>query len=383
MIFEQIYRQILRAYANIGSKNFAIKRSKIAILATKWSFERSLLNQEMAVQDDKVRLDVNLKSLVIGDDPSLHVNGFPNTKYYGLKDRLYGVSSTIFFSLNLKVFKKWFLVRSLFLFIGFEFLSGCAKPNTVLYKTFYKHLREPISFNKIESSKYFLVIFVEARHLDYTDNISFFKTVTKHPSNGSKNRDVGHAWIYLEGLLEGKKVFIKGGHSGERGIIQAKYFDGIMNYIDYGFANPKQEELSLYLYEPNPIKYLSEIQKDGFFELGSGRHKATFGMKIPLSEDQFLSMLDFIENYNYQEYSLIGNQCTSFAAGLASLAGINLNCQVTIPIEKEIFFNGEKIRFWEDPYYSELKIATPDILEKSLMEKVREGRGIFTIENIR
>ena len=42
MIFEQIYRQILRAYANIGSKNFAIKRSKMAILATQWSFERSL-----------------------------------------------------------------------------------------------------------------------------------------------------------------------------------------------------------------------------------------------------------------------------------------------------------------------------------------------------
>ena len=45
MIFEQIYRQILRAYANIGSKNFAIKRSKMAILATKWSFERSLIKK--------------------------------------------------------------------------------------------------------------------------------------------------------------------------------------------------------------------------------------------------------------------------------------------------------------------------------------------------
>ena len=43
MIFEQIYRQILRAYANIGSKNFAIKRSKMGILATKWSFKRSLM----------------------------------------------------------------------------------------------------------------------------------------------------------------------------------------------------------------------------------------------------------------------------------------------------------------------------------------------------
>ena len=43
MIFKQIYRQILRAYANIGSKNFVIKRSKMAILATQLSFERSLI----------------------------------------------------------------------------------------------------------------------------------------------------------------------------------------------------------------------------------------------------------------------------------------------------------------------------------------------------
>ena len=43
MIFEQIYRQILRAYTNIWSKNFAIKTPKTAILATKWSFERSLM----------------------------------------------------------------------------------------------------------------------------------------------------------------------------------------------------------------------------------------------------------------------------------------------------------------------------------------------------
>ena len=42
MIFEQIYRQILRAYVNIWSKNLTIKMPKMAILTTKWSFERSL-----------------------------------------------------------------------------------------------------------------------------------------------------------------------------------------------------------------------------------------------------------------------------------------------------------------------------------------------------
>jgi hypothetical protein len=43
MIFEQIYWQILRAYGNIWSKNLTINMPKIAILLTKWNFERGLL----------------------------------------------------------------------------------------------------------------------------------------------------------------------------------------------------------------------------------------------------------------------------------------------------------------------------------------------------
>jgi hypothetical protein len=44
MIFEQIYRQILRAYMyTILSKNLSTKLPKRAILASKWSFERGLI----------------------------------------------------------------------------------------------------------------------------------------------------------------------------------------------------------------------------------------------------------------------------------------------------------------------------------------------------
>jgi hypothetical protein len=44
-IFEQIYCQILRAYAYIGPKNLGIKRLKKSILASEWGFERCLLTQ--------------------------------------------------------------------------------------------------------------------------------------------------------------------------------------------------------------------------------------------------------------------------------------------------------------------------------------------------
>jgi hypothetical protein len=43
-IFEQIYCQILRAYAYIWPKNLGIKMPKRSILASEWGFERCLIN---------------------------------------------------------------------------------------------------------------------------------------------------------------------------------------------------------------------------------------------------------------------------------------------------------------------------------------------------
>ena len=45
-IFVRIYRQILRAYLSIWSKNLAIKMPKRQILASKWGFDRSLLSKK-------------------------------------------------------------------------------------------------------------------------------------------------------------------------------------------------------------------------------------------------------------------------------------------------------------------------------------------------
>lgn len=254
-------------------------------------------------------------------------------------------------------------------------VTACATPRSAAYREFYAHLREPIPERSPASAgDNFLIIFVDAPHLDYTDNVSFFKTVAKHPRNGSKSRDVGHAWIYLQGVDAGQLVYVEGGHSGERGVCQAKYFDGIMNYIDFGYANPTNSQLACPCWEPNPIKYLWEAQHDGYFEWGPGRHRPSFAARMDLSDKQFSDIMEYVSSYNYREYSLTGNQCTSFVQQVASLAGLELDCEVTIPISPSIYFNGERIRFWEDPFYSNVKITTPDILERSLMQAVREGK---------
>lgn len=253
-------------------------------------------------------------------------------------------------------------------------VTGCATPQTPSYRKFYSYLNEPLPYRQTTwSSDYFLVIFVDARHLDYTNNASFFRTVAKHPSDCSKTGDVGHAWIYLQGVLDGEIVYIEGGHSGERGVIQAKYFDGIMNYIDFGYANPTAEQMDAPRYEPNPAKYLWDVQNDGYFEWGSGGHKATFAAKIDITQQQFEKILEFIYTYDYKHYSLVGNQCSSFASHIGALAGIYLDCETTIDIESVMLFRGEKIRFWSDPSYAKLTTSTPDVLERSLIKAVHSG----------
>lgn len=257
-------------------------------------------------------------------------------------------------------------------------LSCCTyyKPTSPAYKTFYAHLATPVSFPPATwTSNYFLIIYVNARHLDYTDNYSFLNTIISHPSDGSRNRDVGHAWIYLQGILNGQQVYLCGGHTGETGLFQAKYFDGIMNYIDFGYDNPTKKQMAYPRYEPNPVKYLWEIQKDGYFEWGSGYHRPTFAAKIDLTPEQFERIADFVQKYDYANYALVGNQCSSFAAQVASLGGLDLECEVTIAINKDLYLRGERIRFWEDPCYSRLTLSTPDIIERSLMKAVIEGKA--------
>ncbi|HEV8051762.1 MAG TPA: hypothetical protein VGP47_04645 [Parachlamydiaceae bacterium] len=267
-------------------------------------------------------------------------------------------------------------LRYALLFIFALTLGGCYRPNSPEYRALYSHLKnQPARCEANCSSDYFLIIYVNARHLDYTDNYSFLNTVAKHPSDGTRNRDVGHVWIYLQGIHDGRSVYLCGGHSGERGVYQAKYFDGIMNYIDFGYATPSKDQLKYPRYEPNPVKYLWEAQNDGYFEEGSGMHKPTFAAKIDLSPEQFESIFKYVHNYDFSNYAITGNQCSSFASQVAMLAGVELEGQITIPIRKELYLKGERIRFWEDPMYSQLTISSPDIIERSLMKAVHEGKA--------
>lgn len=226
---------------------------------------------------------------------------------------------------------------------------------------------------KLLACSNFLVVLVEAPHFNYSCNRAFLKTIAKHPSNGSKNGDVGHAWIYLQGYLEGQLVTLEGGHSGELGHSQAKYFEGIQNYLQYGYANPTVKQKQAPRYEPNPCKYLWSTLYDGFFQEGAGGHRPTYAAAFPLTSDQFQCICDKVQTYDFSKYSLTEHQCCSFVRDIASCIGVHLNIDETLHIEPTLRLRGVCQRLWQDPSYSLLNFQSPDQLEASLKEAVSSG----------
>lgn len=197
----------------------------------------------------------------------------------------------------------------------------------------------------VASKEPYVVFLVNARKLDYSSFKSLLKTIAKHPSDWSKNGDVGHAWIYLEG-----DEVIEGGHSGELGIDQPRYMDGVLDNIALG--------------SKNPISYLWCSQCDGFFQKGNGGHRPTTAAKLILNPAQYEAIQRFIQNYPYQNYSLTSHQCCTFVQQIAALADIHLEDKVTVQIHPTL---------WEDPAYASLTFASPDRLEVSLRDQIKKG----------
>lgn len=285
----------------------------------------------------------------------------------------------------MKRFKNIYLLRPFQSFFCFTLLlacTGCRYPSAPAYQQQYTHLKNRQAFFPLmRESAFFLVILVDARHLDYSQTDSLLRTIAKHPSDGSKNGDVGHAWIYLQGMLDGKSVSIEGGHSGEMGNIQPKYFEGIMNYVHYGYAHPNKNQRQNPRNEPNPVKYLWTHLKDGFFQKGRGHHIPTYAVKIDLSQSQFEDVLKFMqpENYFFKNYALTGNQCSTFVAKVAALAGLPLEHSITMNLAQTVAFQGQQYILWRDPSYSKITFSSPDIIERSLMHAVAQGQAEYAL----
>lgn len=197
----------------------------------------------------------------------------------------------------------------------------------------------------------YIIFLVEARKLDVSSNSSLIRSIAKHPSDGSKNSDVGHAWIYF---YDGEQV-IEGGHSGETGLLQPRYLDGVFHLAEQN--------------DPNPIRYLYTSQKDGYFEVGSGGHQPTLAAYMPLTLEQAQSIKNLICSYPFQNYSIAGRSCCHFIEAILFLLGHSVDASETITINPILC--GKKV--WTDPVYSTLTFGSPDRLQKELRKLIHNG----------
>ncbi|WP_143406449.1 hypothetical protein [Estrella lausannensis] len=220
----------------------------------------------------------------------------------------------------------------------------------------------------MKPSPCFLVMLVDAPHFDYSDGDLFLRSWRKHPQGGRKDGTVGHAWIYLRGVKDGKVVEIEGGHSGERGVRSLTYMEGVDLLIQRG--------------EKNPVRYLFESLEDGYFESGSGTHRPTFAAKIDLTREQFEAILAYIHPscYPYKSYSLTGRQCASFVVQVAALADLSITAEVTLPLPKCVRVGRQYFSLYEDEKYSTITFCSPDMVEQELIRRVFEGRAEYALD---
>ena len=228
------------------------------------------------------------------------------------------------------------------------------------------------SCQRPQPSPYQLTIYTSSRQLDYACAEKLLKSIARTPKT-----DVGHAWVKVQGRIGGRQVKLEGGHMGEHGAVQAKYMEGVMDLHDYGYLRPTEAQRSQPRYEPNPIRYIWASQWDGHWARGPSGHKPSYAATVELTAPQFVKICAFLHpnNYDYQEYNLASNQCSTLVAKVATLAGLDLEHEVRVPIEKSIQWGKQSIRLREDGAYGELILSTPDKLEASLKAAVRDGHA--------
>lgn len=266
------------------------------------------------------------------------------------------------------------------LFVIFLLIQSCAHvPTTESWRQQYRHLQQPFPQNQsITETDYYIIFLVAARHMDYWDTKELAKSLVRY---GRGKGDIGHSWVYLKGIKDGRTFILEGGQSGQRGKTQPRFFEGVKNYIEYGYANPTDSQKRSPRYEPNPVKYLWDELNDGFYQKGSGGFRPTYAVKADLTKEKFDEILYYIDpkRYPFERFSLVDNQCSSFVARLASMAGLSLKHQVTVKFGPQLRVGNQQYRLWADPRYSQITFSTPDVLEHSLMKAVEKGEAEYAL----
>jgi len=223
-------------------------------------------------------------------------------------------------------------------------------------------------------SPYYLVLLVQATGLDYQNHERLLRSLYKSQMKGGF---VGHAWVLLSGVENGQRVVVEAGLS-PKDADTVQFFRGVLELAEYGYVNPTEAQKSNPRYEPNPISYLWRDHDNGHLQLAREAWlRPTFAARFVVDAEQYRHIKARLDPKlpSHRRFQLTGQQCSSFVAEIAALAGIDLQHRVTISIPNKVKFDGREVRLWSDPKYSSLTISSPDIIQADLKRLVARGQA--------
>lgn len=264
-------------------------------------------------------------------------------------------------------------MKSIFIFLIVLVCASCSSRMSDSYIHRYQYLggiqatkQSGPHFSK--EPEYFLVVLVDARHLDYSSPSKYFSTL----SQGlffPQDPNTGHTWVVLAGKEDGKDWFFEGGHTGEFGLYAPRYFDEVVRLaLDEG--------------HPNPASYLFTTLPDGCLQYGSGGHLPTFAVAFPLTKEGFFRVHRLLANegYDFSRWGIQGPNCIRFSLACLAAIGIEISCQENFVLPKSFAYKGRQILLWSDPSFSCITVETPELFEKMLWGLVESGKGSVALK---
>lgn len=208
---------------------------------------------------------------------------------------------------------------------------------------------DPATHTPVGDEGYGLYILNEAARWDYSTTRSLLFSIWQRPW--------GHSWL----LLESPENRMEFGHTGDLGLVEPRYHDGVFQRTREG--------------HPDAIAYLWQTRSDGKLQTGKPNRPPTFVWRMPITQRRHGRIHEYVKQREYVQFGVTANNCTDMVIEVAALAGIHLIHRIRLTGPREVSIWGQRRRVWTDPQYRILEYSTPEVLETDLRHLVELGIG--------
>ena len=208
---------------------------------------------------------------------------------------------------------------------------------------------DPATETPVGDEGYYLYILNEAADWDYSDAATLVFSIWQRPW--------AHSWL----ILESPRDRLEFGHTGDLGITNPRFHDGVYQKIQAG--------------DPNPIAYLWRTMSDGQLQIGKPNRPPTLVWRMPITQRRYQLIHEYLMQRKYDQFGVRSNNCTDLVAEAAALAGINLIHRIHLTLPPETKVLGRLRRIWTDSRYRILEYSTPEVLDADLRQLARLGIG--------